>query len=436
MGNKHEISIEELFRHKLENAGLVPGEGVNGELMKKLGRKEFMRFNPSRFNIYYAGLIAAAAATAVILMLSGKASEEQKPSSSLPLQQTETPYAAPAGTRNTVAKRPARKISARISDKQQVIVNEAAPGNGGNAAITAESPIHAAEVGNIDHKTFAGSKGADSGKLREPIKDNGALFIPSSQSGCAPLKVSFLNNAGKYLKFSWSFGDGGTSDETEPAWIYETEGEYNVVMAATDGNGKTTGYSTKITVYPKPKALFETSPPNAVIPDDEITFLNSSSGAMTYRWSFGDGSSSSLIEPKHRYSKFGKYDITLTATSENGCSDTYIVSDAFSGDGFFIKMPNAFIPNPQGPSGGFYTAKSDEAAEIFHPVWSGVADYHLQIFSKIGILLFESNEVEVGWDGYFKGQLCNPGVYVWKVTGAFSNGESFIKKGDVTLLKN
>ena len=99
-------------------------------------------------------------------------------------------------------------------------------------------------------------------------------------------------------------------------------------------------------------------------------------------------------------------------------------------------MPNAFIPNPQGPSGGFYSSKSDEAAEIFHPSFSGVSDYQMKIFSKLGILIFESNDVNIGWDGYFKGQLSNPGVYIWKIRGNFSNGEPFIKMGDVTLLKN
>jgi hypothetical protein len=110
--------------------------------------------------------------------------------------------------------------------------------------------------------------------------------------------------------------------------------------------------------------------------------------------------------------------------------------NAFSGSEYFIEFPNAFIPNPGGPSGGFYSSKSDEVAQVFHPTFSGVSDYQLKIFSKLGILIFESNDLNIGWDGYFKGQLSNHGVYVWKVRGNFRNGESFIKMGDVTLLKN
>lgn len=432
-----EISIEELFRRKLENAELVPGSSVNARLMKKLGRREFMRFNPARFNIYYAGLIVAAVAAAVILLSSQPGSDKRKPSSSAPVQQTETPLTSPAVNRSASARKPGKKISARTSDKQTVIVNAVSPSNSEDVKIIPDQPISTAEVNTmVNNKGIAGAKSPETQKLREPVKNTGALFIPSSVAGCVPLKVSFRNAAEGYEKFSWSFGDGGESDKKEPVWVYDAEGDYTVILKATGRNGETAVYSSRITVYPKPGVSFETNPPNAIIPDDEITFLNNSTGAMSYRWDFGDGSTSSLFEPKHRYSRFEKYNVTLTATSENGCSDTFVVPDAFSGSGFFIRMPNAFIPNPQGPSGGFYSSKSDESAEIFHPVWSGVAEYHLQIFSKIGILLFESNDAGIGWDGYFKGQLCNPGVYLWKLTGTFSNGESFIKKGDVTLLKN
>ena len=54
----------------------------------------------------------------------------------------------------------------------------------------------------------------------------------------------------------------------------------------------------------------------------------------------------------------------------------------------------------------------------------------------MGILIFETNDINIGWDGYFKGQLSNSGVYIWKVRGKYRNGEPFTKMGDVTLLKN
>ena len=117
-------------------------------------------------------------------------------------------------------------------------------------------------------------------------------------------------------------------------------------------------------------------------------------------------------------------------------SDNFTNKNAFSGSENYIEFPNAFIPNLNGPSTGYYSQKSDEAAQIFHPVSSSVSEYQLRIFSRRGILIFESNDISIGWDGYYKGQLCDQGVYVWKVRGNYLNGEPFTKMGDVTLIKN
>jgi hypothetical protein len=157
--------------------------------------------------------------------------------------------------------------------------------------------------------------------------------------------------------------------------------------------------------------------------------------AVRYRWEFGDGKVSESLEPEHKYSRYSSYNVRLIAWSEHGCADSLLLTDAFAGSGCYIKFPNAFIPNADGPSGGNFSTKSDEAAQIFHPVTSGVSDYQLRIFSKIGIFIFESNDINTGWDGYHKGQLCEAGVYIWKVRGTYKNGEPFVKMGDVTLLK-
>jgi PKD repeat protein len=251
------------------------------------------------------------------------------------------------------------------------------------------------------------------------------------------LKVKFANTLPEACdSCRWTFGDGGTSFEKDPEWIFDVEGEYKVSLQVFCKNGKVFSSGAIVIVYPHPKANFEISPENATVPDDEIRFLNYSSNAVKFGWDFGDGYHSDLFEPSHKYSDYGSYNVRLVATSDNGCSDSLTVTNAFSVSRFYIDFPNAFIPNIQGPSGGYYSSKSDEAAQIFHPSFSGVTEYQLKVFSKLGVLIFESSDVNLGWDGYNKGQLCDPGVYIWKVRGKFNNGEPFTKMGDVTLLKN
>ena len=68
------------------------------------------------------------------------------------------------------------------------------------------------------------------------------------------------------------------------------------------------------------------------------------------------------------------------------------------------------------------------------PLHLGVEEYDLQIFNKWGELLFESDDVWRGWDGYYRGALCKQDVYVWKAKARFVDGQSIVKTGDVTLL--
>lgn len=433
---KRHLSVEELFRQKLENAEISPGEAVNAALMRKLARREFLRFNPARFNIYYLGLIAAGVITAGVLMLANVGSHDNNHQESIrDREETQEVFLIPDSTpvrQNKTEEQPktspAIKNTEVIAGKQETIQDQS------REFVRERNIIMPAFVGESSKEILVNEK-SRTDRLQASSAGNNALFTPSVVSGCAPLKVHFSNMADSYLEYKWNFGDGGVSYEREPIWIYDVDGEYMVTMKVTDKTGKTSSWSVTIRVYPRPKANFEITPDKAVLPIDEIRFSNFSTGATSYRWSFGDGETSTDYQPVHKYVKYGKYDVSLVAFSENGCSDTLVIRNAFSGSDYSISMPNAFVPNPQGPSSGFYSAKSDELAEIFHPVSSGVSEFQLRIFSKTGVLLFESNDINIGWDGYFKGQLCNPGVYIWKVRGNFSNGEPFTKMGDVILLK-
>jgi len=72
MGGKKENKVlRELFSKRLENAEVIPSPESEAALFRKLGRKEFLRFNTSRFNIWYAGAIAAAGAAALMIYLAG-----------------------------------------------------------------------------------------------------------------------------------------------------------------------------------------------------------------------------------------------------------------------------------------------------------------------------------------------------------------------------
>ncbi len=436
------MELDELFRNKLENSEIVPDPSVNLQLMRRLARREFMTFNPARFNIYYLGGIVAAAIAAILILSSGDKTAHNLTNDVLSPVISTVPDKPAAVNEDVRAAKTVVKTQSEKSRKAGSVTVTKTEGTAKTVTRQSDNNRQPSEVNRTDlnpavAKNDLFKKGVeDSDKLLSSSKSAGRLFVSSVSEGCLPLKVRFITTAVNIDSCRWTFGDGGASYEKTPTWIFDVEGEYKVALEVFSDNRLVAESSDIIIVFPKPVANFEISPGDAVVPDDEIRFINYSTEAVRYSWNFGDGINSELFEPHHKYSKYSNYDVKLTVYNEYGCSDSMFVQNAFAGSKYFIEFPNAFIPNPDGPSGGIYSSKSDESAQVFHPSYSGVSEYQLKVFSKIGILIFESNDINIGWDGYFNGQLSNSGVYIWKVRGKYRNGEPFTKMGDITLLKN
>lgn len=262
-----------------------------------------------------------------------------------------------------------------------------------------------------------------------------ASFVISASEGCPPLDIYFVNNSLDDLSFSWNFDDGTTSGDVTVKHTYTKPGNYRPSLTVESSNGEIVTRDTLITVFEQPEASFLIVDKQVYIPDEEAIFINTSTNANRYLWEFGDGATSEERDPKHQYSNEGLYDIILYSWSENNCFDSTIVSGGVEViESGAIRFPNAFTPNQGGSSGGYYNP-NDFSNDVFYPIGDGLAEYHLEIFNKWGILVFESRDVNIGWDGYYKGELLNEGVYVYKVTGTYNNGKPFKKVGTVLLLR-
>ncbi|MCH2213897.1 MAG: PKD domain-containing protein [Flavobacteriales bacterium] len=256
-------------------------------------------------------------------------------------------------------------------------------------------------------------------------------------TGCEPLVVEFTNTSTYGVEFLWDFGDGVISDEQNPTHFYTDPGTYNVSLTVTGPGGDidTEIKPSLITVHPRAEAFFTVNPPVITVPD-QVFFLNLSIDADSYFWDFGDGNTSIEFSPYNFYETTGWHPVTLVADTEFGCKDTFSLDQAVRGDvETRIAFPNAFTPNNAGPNGGLWTVDDLFNNDIFFPQYKGVEDFEMQIFNKWGELLFESKEVRRGWDGYYKGEMCQQDVYVWRVKVTFADGGELIDSGDVTLLR-
>ncbi len=262
----------------------------------------------------------------------------------------------------------------------------------------------------------------------------------SLPSGCEPLTLvinnTSLNTDIPGTTYRWEFGDGSISTAKNPTYTYFDAGAYRVDLTVT-GPGGTSGKSQMVYSYASPKAYFEVSPTKVFVNDEKVRCFNLSEGASYYLWDFGDGDTSKVAEPYHKYMEEGIYDITLWAYSANGCSDKYLLSPGVTVDpAGVIRFATVFTPNKDGevdidhlPTGG-----PEYDMFFFPPIMDKVEKYKLQIFNRWGVLIFETRDPDKPWNGYYQHKLCPQGVYVWFVEGKYANGQPFKQVGDITLL--
>lgn len=156
----------------------------------------------------------------------------------------------------------------------------------------------------------------------------------SNLAGCAPLSVNFSENSivgdAPINQYTWTFGDNSApSNIQNPSHKYTQSGFFNVGLQVTDTNGCKGSVDSinMVEVYPKPNVAFSTTniPHNCQTPLI-VNFLNNTSGGTgnTYWWNFGNGQTSNQANPSTTYNNSGSFDVTLVATSNNGCKDTLI----------------------------------------------------------------------------------------------------------------
>jgi len=156
-----------------------------------------------------------------------------------------------------------------------------------------------------------------------------ASFIDdNSAPTCGPMDAYFQNASLNAYGYSWSFGDGSTSNLVSPTHTYYNNTGfldiYEVSLIAYNINGCNDTTSNTLFVYPLMNLDFEITGNQGCAPvTANMPFV---SGVQNYHWDFGDGSTSPFAMPNHTFNNYTNapvvYDVTLIGTSAFGCVDT------------------------------------------------------------------------------------------------------------------
>ena len=220
---------------------------------------------------------------------------------------------------------------------------------------------------------------------------------------------------------SWA-GPGIVNGQSTFTPTINTSGTYTLTMTDTI-NGCVASASILVTTDTLPPVLTIISSKNPAEYNEIINLtLNSNATISAVHWQPAAlVSDSSAMQVSAQITSPTTF--IVNATDSKGCSGTTsLFVNLFNVDCIYV--PNTFTPDANGKN------------EVFKPLGSKLKTISIfRIFDRWGNMVFETTEVNQGWDGTYKGKLLEPGVYVYYIEGTCITNNKEIIKGDVTLIR-
>lgn len=252
-------------------------------------------------------------------------------------------------------------------------------------------------------------------------KDSVCLSIPETFLGGITYPDSTVN-------WSWSFGNGNTSQVQNGVTSYSGTGNYTIQLIATNKLGCADTSTHKVYAVPKPTVIPAADPITILSGGDAPLNMNYTGAIISYNWLPPQNlSCTNCPRPVANPQFTTKYSVNVT--DRYGCTakGDVTVKVVCTGQNFFI--PNTFSPNGDGSN------------DIFYPRGTGLDRAKiLRIFNRWGEIVFEKydlpiNVASAGWNGNWKGKKANADVYVYQIEIYCKNGELVTYSGNVALIR-
>ena len=240
----------------------------------------------------------------------------------------------------------------------------------------------------------------------------------------AQLTVTNLNPADP-LTYVWTPSTGILSGQgTETITIAPTSAtEYWVTGTNQTGCLDSALFIVDVSALTPPLSV--TVDRNFIYPGETVQLNGTVDPNYTYTWVPKPSlSATDIVDPTAAPLVTTIYELLIT--DQFGCinSDTVTVEiRAFICDEPYIFVPNAFTPN------------GDNVNDVLYVRANAVTDVYFAVYSRWGEQMFETTDLQVGWDGTFKGKELSPDVYGYYLRLRCLNNEEYFKKGNVTLLR-
>lgn len=229
--------------------------------------------------------------------------------------------------------------------------------------------------------------------------DSVAIFINANAQSYCDGDIAILTASGtNFSNLLWSNNSTGTNIQTG------APGNYTVIASSAAGCKDTAAYNLTFSN----QLVINASASDSIFNCNETIQLNVS-GADKYLWEPSTGLNDASIN-NPLISDLNNDIIYIVTGTKGNCTAVDSIKINFENcEDIFI--PNAFSPN------------GDGANDEFIVLGNNIVDFNLKIYNRWGQLLFETSQIEVGWDGKYNGKDVNSGVYVWVLNAKDKNGQ-------------
>lgn len=257
-------------------------------------------------------------------------------------------------------------------------------------------------------------------------------FTSDLIEGCSPTTINFsdLTEVNGSKEFTWYIDGDIIGQSNTLTQTFEAVKCYDIRLEIETDNLciSSTTASNYICIHPDPIAAFDFKPNTIYSDDPTVDFINQSQLNAINQWDFHGLGQSSETNPSFTFplAQASDYEVKLVVISDKGCIDSTFRMVKIEDQTVFY-VPNAFTPD------------GDDNNNTFKPVMTVGVDpqnYRFEVFNRWGELLFQSNDLEVGWDGTYGHTLVQDGMYTWRIQFSELGTENVITQhGTVVLMR-
>ena len=259
-----------------------------------------------------------------------------------------------------------------------------------------------------------------------------ANFTADTLVGCSPMVVNFSNlsqSIDPFKTIEWTILGETIISNTDPTIVFDRPGEYDISLKVTTEYGCEDTYfiNNFINVNPSPRADFILSPEVVQITDPDIEFIDLSSDADDVYYIVSLVNRDDTLfqsEPTYTFLDTGLYNVRQVVRTQFGCVDS-LTKQAVVELGYKYFIPTGFSPNDDGYN-DYFTVYGED-----------VLEFSMIIYNRWGQKLYQSYDMENGWDGKTKlgDEVVDGGVYFYRVEMTQRNGLKNTIEGHVQIIK-